>query len=118
MRDFTKRAVTVISTTESLVLLIGLQRQKGGTGPCMGNRLVQIKKILSSYANTPDILCSSAFFLPLAGEGDDLLADLKLFYCDTATFGESAANVQQVCWVARVVESEVVIRTPLLMALR
>ncbi|CAN0255716.1 unnamed protein product [Scytosiphon promiscuus] len=28
-------------------------------------------------------------------EGDDLLADLRLFYCDTATFGESAANVQQ-----------------------
>eukprot|EP00903_Cladosiphon_okamuranus_P006883 g6703.t1 len=26
---------------------------------------------------------------------DDLLADLRLFYCDTATFGESAANVQQ-----------------------
>lgn len=34
--------------------------------------------------------------LPLADEGDDLLADLRLFYCDTATFGESAANVQQV----------------------
>lgn len=31
-----------------------------------------------------------------ADEGDDLLADLRLFYCDTATFGESAANVQQV----------------------
>lgn len=34
--------------------------------------------------------------LPPAAEGDDLLADLRLFYCDTATFGESAANVQQV----------------------
>lgn len=34
---------------------------------------------------------------PHADEGDDLLADLRLFYCDTATFGESAANVQQVC---------------------
>ncbi|CAB1120000.1 unnamed protein product [Ectocarpus sp. CCAP 1310/34] len=28
-------------------------------------------------------------------EGDDLLEDLRLFYCDTATFGESAANIQQ-----------------------
>ncbi|CAM9703948.1 unnamed protein product, partial [Ectocarpus sp. 13 AM-2016] len=28
-------------------------------------------------------------------EGDDLLKDLRLFYCDTATFGESAANIQQ-----------------------
>lgn len=30
-------------------------------------------------------------------DGDDLLSDLRLFYCDTATFGESAPNVQQVC---------------------
>jgi hypothetical protein len=28
-------------------------------------------------------------------EGGDLLHDLKLFYCDTATFGVNSANVEQ-----------------------
>lgn len=33
---------------------------------------------------------------PSTDEGDDLLADLALFYCDTATFGENSSNIQQV----------------------
>lgn len=35
-------------------------------------------------------------FVRNVDDGDDLLSDLKLFYCDTATFGESAPNIQQV----------------------
>lgn len=64
-------------------------------GPLQEEYMVRVRAE-EGYGIHDELFQDTALCLPLAAEGDDLLEDLRLFYCDTATFGESAANIQQV----------------------